>query len=204
MSFDNKYRFKIGDISYSPKGDYKIKWEKEGEEVFYRKKFAGTLIFFDDNGEGIEDYSNLVEAMEGDCDRQVITIERKCDGEWSTYWEGYFTKFMCRFDDDRCELRVTPKPNDEYDCWLKNEEAEYDIFDITSSQTVTYSPFATFEYATCSGTEVFYTPISVNCSDSFEEAIKAFIGMSSGFWQRDCLTLPDTWRVQQQLFDEDN
>jgi hypothetical protein len=124
---------------------------REQGQIFYRRKFNGTLRFYNDAKLGITDFTliNLVETLilagSLDCQDLLLRIEQKNSGAntYHTYWEGHFSTSDGKFDLDNCTFEVTPLPNDDYKNFDKYGELEYNILDVlltvTTSTTVTYT-----------------------------------------------------------------
>ena len=99
-------------------------WEREKEQVFYRFKLRSEVTFYG------ADFA-LIEAAP-DCEDITLSIERQCGGSWTTVFTGKFTKYDCKFDLDRCTVKVTPKPEDEYKCILNNWTDEENIYNASA------------------------------------------------------------------------
>ncbi len=112
--------------------------ELEKEQVFYRRKFSGTLLFgtndkvFNVSGEEcnrIDDFALLWAIENSDsCAVIYLTITRTVEGVADTYWEGYFSTTDGTFDIDKCTFEVTPLVLDDYNEILENAEKEYNLF----------------------------------------------------------------------------
>jgi hypothetical protein len=114
---------------------------QESGEIFYRRKFNGTLRFIGDDF----DLIYMVEQVDP-CTEIVLTIEQRDSGAatYHTYWEGYFSTTNGTFDLDNCTFDVTPKPYDLYKNFATNGDVEYNILDVTpevttSTTLVTYT-----------------------------------------------------------------
>jgi hypothetical protein len=116
---------------------------KEERQIFYRRKFSGTLRFYNDAKLGITDFTliNLVETLilagSLDCQDLLLRIEQKNSGAntYHTYWEGRFATSDGKFDLDNCTFEVTPLPYDDYTNFDENGDTEYNILDITTEYT---------------------------------------------------------------------
>ena len=109
---------------------------REQGQIFYRRKFSGTLRFRNDAKLGITDFTliNLVETLilagSLDCQDLLLRIEQKNSGAntYHTYWEGHFATSDGKFDLDQCTFEVTPLPYDDYVDFDLYGEKEYNIF----------------------------------------------------------------------------
>lgn len=100
---------------------------REREQIFYRTKLSGSLVF-----EGA-DYQQLllVENSELRCSEIKFRIEKKCGGVWSEDWKGYFSCNDVKWDLSKCRATVNPFPDDEYRHILQNYSKEYNILPVT-------------------------------------------------------------------------
>jgi hypothetical protein len=108
---------------------------REQGQIFYRRKFSGTLRFYNNAKESITDFTliNLVETLilagSLDCQDLLLRIEQKNSGAntWHTYWEGHFATSDGKFDLDQCTYDITPLPYDDYVNFDINSDKEYNI-----------------------------------------------------------------------------
>ena len=114
---------------------------QESGEIFYRRKFNGTLRFIGDDFELLY----LVETVDS-CTELILTIEQKNSGHstYHDYWEGYFSTPDGFFDLDNCYFEITPKPYDLYKNFKINGDVQYNILDVvpiitTSTLLVSYT-----------------------------------------------------------------
>ena len=117
--------------------------QDEGE-IFYRRKFNGTLRFIGDDF----DLFYMVESVEP-CTEMFLLIEQKDSGAdtYHTYWEGRFSTMDGRFDLDNCFFEVTPKPYDSYSSFDKDADTEYNI--IVGIATTATAKTYDAEYDNC-------------------------------------------------------
>lgn len=104
------------------------------DEIFYRRKFNGTLRFITDD----YDLIYMVEQLDP-CTELILTIEQKDSGAdtYHTYWTGYFMTTDGYFDHDNCYFEVTPKLYDNYKIFDEYGEDEYNIVTLLDAQKVT-------------------------------------------------------------------
>ncbi len=117
-----------------------IIWQLEKDQVFYRGKFSGKLLFGTNDrvydSLGVErnrtDDFTLLWAIESSnpCEVIYLTITREVSGVADTYWEGLFSTSDGTFDIDKCTFEITPMVNDEYNTILDNYKKEYNIFNV--------------------------------------------------------------------------
>ena len=114
----------------------------EGNNIFYRRKFNGTLLFgtnstvIDVGGveqNRMDDWA-LFWLMESyyPCERIDLTITKTVNGIVGVppYWEGYFSTTDGKFDIDKCTFEVTPLADDDYVDILKEADVQYNILDV--------------------------------------------------------------------------
>ena len=111
--------------------------QDEGE-IFYRRKFNGTLRFIGDDF----DLIYMVEQVDP-CTEIVLTIEQRDSGAatYHTYWEGYFSTTDGKFDLDNCTFDVSFKTYDNYKLFEQYGDVEYNILDIATVVTTTTRSF---------------------------------------------------------------
>ena len=112
-------------------GKVKKTTEREKDQIFYRTKLSGNLVF-----KGA-DYALLlaVEQSVERCSEIKFVIEKKCAGFWETDWKGYFSCNDVKWDLSRCAATVNPKPDDEYRAVLENYGRDYNILPGTTAVT---------------------------------------------------------------------
>ena len=115
--------------------------EKEGENIFYRRKFNGTLLFgtnstaIDDGGitRNRRDDWNLfwsIEQFDPDI-RNYLTITKDFGGIIETYWEGYFSTADGKWDIDICTFEVTPTVLDDYTDIIDKGDDQFNFLNDT-------------------------------------------------------------------------
>lgn len=105
----------IAAVVVNPTWSGEIDHALENDAVFFRAK-SGELKFQK------EDYTTIKDAP--DCELIEVYLEEKCDVTWNEKWRGTFTTYDCKFDENKCVARVTPKPKDDYGCIFENWEVE--------------------------------------------------------------------------------
>lgn len=123
-----------------------IVYELEGEQVFYRRKFNGSLLFGTNSLVGMhnrkEDWDLFWGIEQFDPEEKLyLTITKEFGGFIETYWDGYFATSDGNFDIDICTFEVTPIAIDDYTDVLDLADTQYNIINVPSMGTVT----ATYE-----------------------------------------------------------
>ena len=104
--------------------------DKENGHMFYREKLNGTFTFVRSQFDLINDapfaaYFHLVLA--------------KTEPPGTTYWQGYFHKTDCDFDEDQRIISVQPNTLDTYDDVLNGYEKKFNLIDLSPErETVKY------------------------------------------------------------------
>ena len=121
--------------------------EREGEQLFYRRIFNGTLIFGSNSKvkdlDGVwhnrcEDWELFWGFEQTDpCARLYIQINAIRDGVVYPYWDGYFSTTEGKFDIDRQLFEITPMVNDGYSLILDDADTQYNIIGATPEITTT-------------------------------------------------------------------
>lgn len=96
--------------------------EQENEQIFYSRKFNGTLTFVNNNGDDDFDLLYANELIDP-CGKILYEVERS----GVAYWRGYFPTTDGKFDLDRCTFEVTPLPDDDYFDIMDKQEIQYNI-----------------------------------------------------------------------------
>ena len=102
--------------------------ELEKDQVFYRRKFSGTLLF--NNLRGNFDLLNAVREVDPDMEI-LLTIQKS----GADYFQGFFTPKMGNFDMDECTFEVTPLVDDDYANILSNINMQYNLLSFDSPVT---------------------------------------------------------------------
>lgn len=119
---------------------------KGDDEIFYRRRFNGTLRFIGDD----YDLIYMVEQVDP-CTELILTIEQRDSGAatYHNYWTGRFTSMDGRFDLDNCTFDVTPKPYDYYKNFDNYGDKEYNLFSVgapdNDKETSTILPAVTYD-----------------------------------------------------------
>ncbi len=104
--------------------------EKEQGQMFYRRKFNGTLRFYCNTKTGDDDFSllYLTETVDN-CTQIILEIEQKNSGldTYHNYWTGHFSTTDGTFDLDNSTFDITPKPYDDYFQYDIDGNVEYNI-----------------------------------------------------------------------------
>lgn len=108
--------------------EFGIKWEREQDQIFFRKQIDGELTFVCANG--IRDY-NCLHYLPID-EEIILRIFNSCDDYLEPIYTGSFTKRNMFWDEDERIATI----NDlitygEFPCISRNWETEYNIVDVT-------------------------------------------------------------------------
>lgn len=116
----------------NPLGVGKLKSEKDGENVFFRRKLSGDLVFID------ADFNSLLdlEQSEERCVDIQFRVERKCGEEWELYWPGIFSLNEAKWNLSKCTVSVSIRPDDAYRKIIDYYSKEYNVLEVPASDTV--------------------------------------------------------------------
>ena len=109
--------------------------ELEKDQIFYRRKFQGSLTFVNTNGDDDFDLLYFIEQTDP-CSKLLFSIERS----GVAYWNGNFSTTDGKFDLDKCTFEITPLPDDDYAPLLDVADAQYNILLVTpiiTTRTIT-------------------------------------------------------------------
>lgn len=106
--------------------------ELERDQVFYRRKFSGSLIF---GGQLLKDDFDYFWAIEQatPCTKLSFAIYK----DSALYWEGYFSTSNGSWDLDNCTFTITPLLQDDYVKLLDEGDLEYNIITSGLSEVTT-------------------------------------------------------------------
>lgn len=110
-----------------------IKFDREKDQVFFRKQLSEDIKFKNIPSEGVYDYDCLL-ALDLE-DIVYISIYANCvDPDWGgndpPIFEGKFTLMDCHINEDDCIISVNPTPNDYYDIIAREWGVEYNIMGL--------------------------------------------------------------------------
>lgn len=119
----------------------------EGDNVFYRRKFVGTLLF-GTNSKVLDDTGTEQNRMDDwlffwgieqttPCEKLYLTITKTVEGVPSTYWEGYFSTTDGKIDIDKCTFEVKPLSLDDYTDIMDKVDLQYNILTVATVVTTT-------------------------------------------------------------------
>lgn len=154
------------------KGDFT--YDRERDQVFYRHKIDSEMVFKGN------DFTLINDAPE--CEVITVTVQRYCGGDWADYWQGTFTKYDCKFDIDRCELRVKPEVSDKYTCILGDWNTEYNIYGGTAIQVRSFHGDYEAGLHCCADTQPTPDPCGDWTDSCLEWSIAIPVGDFGGGW----------------------
>ncbi len=108
---------------YPSNGFIEWGWKKEKDQVFHRKQLNTTLVFVKEDFKKIHE----LERSGYKCDKIHFTIEKNCNGIWSTFWEGFLALVDGEYDVNKCRLELAPRLQDQYSCFLLKWDKEKDF-----------------------------------------------------------------------------
>lgn len=103
---------------------------QESGQIFYRRKFNGSLTFVNNNGD--DDFDLIYVCRQTiPCDKLLFEIQKN----GTTYWQGYFSASEGEFDMNKSTFTVTPLPDDDYADLLDKAGDQYNILTLQSYTT---------------------------------------------------------------------
>lgn len=141
-----------------PLGEWKFIFDKGKDQVFFRHKLSGKLVFTNRPTESVTDYTyfkNIEDTAK--CDILEFLVTQTCSGTTTAidYFKGTFGTVDGEWDLDRCIFEVEPIPKDLYTC--VNLDTPVNILDIASVVTVYHD--STFNNRTYDRARLFSTSI---------------------------------------------
>lgn len=127
--FENTYRFLLDGAQVYPiiSDEFNIAWEKEEGSFYFRRQLSSDIKLFG------ADYINI---RDSDIATQFGFIIQKNEGDtWVNYYNGFFFKTDCEFDEDENILTVKPRNNDGWDDVKKVINNEYNLADLAVPTT---------------------------------------------------------------------
>ena len=141
------YTFYISTASSVSYQVYPLNWlectlvdEKEREQQFYRRKFEGALTF---GGKKLCTDFDLFYTFEQSDPCQTLYLFIFKDGD--SYWEGYFSTSMGKWDLDNKTFSVTPKVIDDYTDWDNYGKDEVNFLAEVVTEVTTNSASVTYD-----------------------------------------------------------
>lgn len=136
------------------KGEFEYK--RESGKVYYKHEAKDKFKFTT-----TEDYNLIKPHFDNECEEISIIVEKKCEGEFTVYWEGVFKMFDATDNRDKCFITVKVKPLDAYKCFEEKIDEEQNVFSSGSIVT-TKSLAGEIEEKTC-----FELNNDATCSDYY-------------------------------------
>jgi len=130
MKTDYRYYFTIDGTDYRCypffEDEQVVKWEKY-EDLFWRPQMS-EIRFKDYDKDGIIDYTRITSQ---NIDEPIyFKIYSSCDDYTNAIFGGFFSRRNCKIDEDNCWLDVEVITDDDYTCFLKKWENEYNILNV--------------------------------------------------------------------------
>lgn len=127
---------------------FKIVEEREGENIFSRRKFVGPMVMINNDLQWLYN----IERSNDRC-MELKFIIQKWHPEHETYydyWKGYFTCNDCDWNIDKNNVQFTPEPDDEYRQFIENGDKEVNILKAGLPYVGTSGVKGdTYEFKTC-------------------------------------------------------
>jgi len=114
----------------------KIRSEKEGENIFHRRKLSGTLRLTDN--ENSKDFDKVwqIETSAGRCEEIYLDVEKLCSGVYLPEWQGVMGMNDVKWNKSLCQAEFLPRPNDGYRQILENYTKEHNILKLPATDSV--------------------------------------------------------------------
>lgn len=185
----DKYRIEIntagGGLSVSQPVNSTLEWsyEKEQGQIFYRKKLSTPLVFRNDPGNNVTDFTKLYSLERNRitrCDKIDVIIYKKCQGgSYQQFYNGYIAPIDGDWDVDKCSVDIPVRPQDQYACLFQNWQNDVNILNLILDRVDSRSMIGTVEYRECNRTTLAFKGVPAfvgndNCVDQAE--------MNAGHW----------------------
>lgn len=130
ISYNPQYRFTLqagaAELSAHPvwNDDLSLNTEREQNEMFFRTKMSGQLVFIGTDADWI-----LAKAF---TTKFVVILERSNDlgTTWTEIWRGFFYMTDCEVSLDDKRVTVTPEVEDQYTAILAGMDNEYNLIEL--------------------------------------------------------------------------
>lgn len=117
----------------------KFIWEKDSDEIFFRRKLSGKLKFNNPDSQN-NDWSYFENyILSNPCCKVKFIIEKKCSGDWVIDWEGYITHNMGKWNLSHCNVETDVEVDDDYTCILDSKGNDVNVLEGTETHTVSIS-----------------------------------------------------------------
>lgn len=110
--------------------------EQVPNQVFFREKLKGNLVFLNVQKDGVADF-DLFWAIErgtsatfpgaSQCTTFDLEIRKLCGNEYVTRWTGRFSTGGGKWDIDNCKFEVQPDVVDRYSCLMDHMDIEMNM-----------------------------------------------------------------------------
>lgn len=137
----------------------KFIWEKQSDEIFFRKKLNGKLKFNNPDSTN-NDFNYFIDyILANECCKVLFIIEKRCsdlgydtlrtEQNWNIEWRGYLTHNMGKWNLSHCDVETGIEVDDNYTCLLDNKTEDVNVLDGTETHSVSIQQETGFEYAEC-------------------------------------------------------
>lgn len=137
----------------------KFVWEKQNDEIFFRKKLSGKLKFDNHIGNDKDFDYFLNHILSNPCCKVKFVVEKRCselgfddlrtEQNWNIDWEGYITHNMGKWNLSHCNVETDIEVDDEYTCLLDSKGEEVNVLDGTPLHTVSITQETGLEEFEC-------------------------------------------------------
>lgn len=116
----------------NPLGIGKLKSEKDGENIFFRTKLSGDLIFIENDFNILLDLEQSSER----CTEVLFRIEKHCGLEFKPFWNGTFSMNEAKVNLSKCTISVSIRPDDPYRKIIDYYSKEYNILEAPATDSI--------------------------------------------------------------------
>ena len=145
MKLSRKYRFYLdipgeGTVQVYPvNNSLKFDWKYDQKLKAWRKHLDTDLLFKNTPEHMTFDSLYSLERQRNLCITVPIEIEKYCNSSWNTHWQGFINfKDAKEWNLTSCQVEIQPRLEDEYTCLVNNWKKEYDLFEITDREQISY------------------------------------------------------------------
>lgn len=146
----------------SPQNFFKGKytWDKDTDNIFFRKHFSGKLVFDEK-----EDWSYMLsKVLPNDCCKCIFMVEKRCpdldistedsdtiraEQDWIEDWRGYFTNNMGKWNMDNCNVEMDFEIEDPYTCTKATASEGVNPLPVIETHEYVVRDNSTLEETTC-------------------------------------------------------
>lgn len=130
------------DLECKNLGGIEIEYTQSSEDACFQivKELGSKLMFT-----GVQ-YDSIKTLTSSLCNKVTAVLYQNCDGVESVFFNGFFTKTNCEFNDDICQVEIEIEDDSKYNCFIKSWENEINILQTPGIQTVTYQFYRNLDF----------------------------------------------------------